>query len=57
MPYFVFVVAAFGARPIVVKPVGCVAGVKLIARPSEDIGRPKRVKKLTARQKTVVDTV
>jgi hypothetical protein len=53
---FVFAVAAFGARPIVVTPVGCMAGVKIIARPSEGTGRPKRVKKPTVQPKIVVDT-
>jgi hypothetical protein len=54
---FVFAVAAFGGRPIVAPPAGCMAGVKIIARPSEGIGGPKRVKKPIARQKTVVVTV
>ncbi len=53
---FVFAVAAFGARPIVAPPAVCMAGVKIIVRPSEGIGRPKRVKKPTARPKTAVDT-
>jgi hypothetical protein len=55
--FFVFAGAAFAARPIVVTPVGCMASVKIIARPSEGIGRPKRVKKPTAWPKTVVDRV
>jgi hypothetical protein len=33
------------------------AGVKIIARPSEGIGRPKRVKKPTAWPKIVVGRV
>ena len=52
-----FAGVAFVARPIVVPPAVCMAGVKIIARPSEGIGRPKRAKKPTARQKTAVATV
>jgi len=52
-----FVVTAFEARPTVVKSAVCMAAVKVIVRPSEDTGRPKKAKKPTARLKTVVDTV
>jgi len=52
---FAFVGAAFEARLIVVTPVGCMADVKIIVKPSENIGRPKKAKKITARLKTVVD--
>jgi hypothetical protein len=57
MSHFVFAGAAFGVRLTVVTRVGCTVGAKIIARPSADIGRPKRVKKPTARPKTVVGTV
>jgi len=57
MSHFVFAGAAFEARLIAVTRVGCTAGEKIIARPSADIGRPKRAKKPTAKPKTVVDTV
>ena len=52
-----FVVTAFEARPTVVKSAVCMAAVKVIVRPSEDTGRPKKAKKPTARLKTVADTV
>jgi hypothetical protein len=48
---------AFAARPIVVTSVGCMADVKIIVKPSENIGRPKKAKRTTARLKTVVATV
>ena len=54
---FAFVGAAFEAKPIVVRRAGSMAGVKIIGKPSEGIGRPIRVKKPTARPKTVVGTV
>ena len=57
MLFSAFAGVAFGARPIVAPPAGCMAGAKVIARPSEGIGRPKRVKKPTVKQKTVADTV
>jgi hypothetical protein len=44
-------------QEIVVTHAGCMAGVKIIARPSEGIGRPKRVKKPTAWPKIVVGRV
>jgi len=53
---FAFAGAAFVARPIVAPHAGCMAGVKIIVRPSEGIGRLTRVKKPTARPKTVVVT-
>ena len=52
-----FAGVAFAARPIVVTPVGCMADVKIIVRPSEDIGRPKKAKKTTVRPKTAVAKV
>ncbi len=52
-----FVGTAFEARPTVVMSAVCMAGAKIIVRPSEDIGRPKKAKKPTARPKTVADTV
>ena len=54
---FAFAGAAFEAKPIVVRRAGSMAGAKIIARPNADIGRPIRVKKPTARPKTVVGTV
>ena len=45
---------AFEARPIAAIPAGCLAEEKIIARPNVDIGRPKKAKKPTARQKIVV---
>lgn len=57
MLFSAFAGVAFAARPIVAPPAVCMAGVKIIARPSEGIGRPKRAKKPTARQKTAVATV
>ena len=54
---FAFAGAAFGARPIVVTPAACMAGVKIIAKPSEGIGRPKRAKKPTVWPKIVVGRV
>ena len=53
---FAFVGAAFEARLIVVTPVGCMADVKIIVKPSENIGRPKKAKKITAKPKIVVGT-
>ena len=53
--FFAFAGAASAARLIVALPAGCMAGVKIIARPSEGIGRPKRVKEPTAWLKTVAD--
>ncbi|MBW2635040.1 MAG: hypothetical protein JRE14_13125 [Deltaproteobacteria bacterium] len=55
--FFAFAGAVFAARSIVVIPAGCMAGVKIIVRPSEGIGRPKRVKKPTAWPKIVVGMV
>jgi len=53
----VFAGVASGARPTAAMSVGCLADEKIIARPSEDIGRAKKEKKPTARPKIVVDTV
>ena len=55
MLFSTFAGGAFAARPIVVTSVGCMADVKIIVKPSENIGRPKKAKKITARLKTVVD--
>jgi len=57
MSFFAFAGAAFAARPIVVIPAGCMADAKIIARPSEGIGRPKRAKRPTAWPKIVVGRV
>ena len=53
---FAFVGVAFGARLTVPTSVASPANEKIIAKLKENIGRPKRVKKTTARPKTVVDT-
>ena len=52
-----FVGTAFEAKPTVVKSAVCMAGTKIIVRPSEDTVKPKKAKKPTARPKTVADTV
>jgi hypothetical protein len=57
MSCFVFAGAAFVARLIVAIHAGCLANEKAIARPSEDIGRPKEEKKRIVRLKIVVGTV
>lgn len=53
---FAFVGDAFVARPTVAARVSCLADEKIIARLSEDIGRPKKGKKPTVRLKIVVGT-
>ncbi len=53
---FAFVGDAFGVRPTVAARVSCLADVKIIARLSEDIGRPKKEKKPTVRPKIVAGT-
>ena len=55
MSCFAFAVIAFGARLIVAMRVGCLAGKKNIARPNEDIDRPKKAKRLTVKPKIAAD--
>ncbi len=54
---FAFVDTAFEARLTVPMSVGCLANEKIIVKPKENIGRPKKAKRATARPKTVVGTV
>jgi hypothetical protein len=54
---FAFVGVAFGARLTVLLSVGSPASAKIIAKPKENIGRPKKAKKTTVRPKTVAVTV
>jgi hypothetical protein len=54
MSHFTFVGVAFGAKFTVPASVGSPADAKIIARPREDIGRPKKGKKPTAKPKIVV---
>jgi hypothetical protein len=57
MSCFAFVGVAFGARLTVLLNVGSPANEKIIAKPKENIGRPKKAKKTTVRPKTVAVTV
>ena len=56
MSHTAFVGVAFGAKPTVPMSVDSPASEKIIVKPRENIGRPKRGKKITVRPKIVVGT-
>ena len=56
MSCFAFVGVAFGARLTVPTSVGFRANEKIIAKPKENTGKPKKAKKPTAKPKIVVGT-
>ena len=56
MSYFAFVGVAFGARLTVPTSVAFWANEKIIAKPKENTGKPKKAKKPTVWLKIAVDT-
>jgi hypothetical protein len=54
---FAFAGVVFGVRLTVAMHAGCSANEEIIVEPKEDIGRPRKAKRITGRPKIVVVTV